>query len=130
MDAKEIVKNYYACFNAKDWNGMLALVSPEVRHEANQGGIYIGKEKFAAFVKRMEECYDEQLEEMVIMGEGDRVAAEFVVHGVYKLAEEGLPVANNQKYVLPAGAFLEVTDGLISRVTTYYNLPLWISMVS
>lgn len=130
MDAKEVVKRYYSCFNAKDWDGMLKLVSDEIRHESNQGGIYIGKDKFAVFVKRMEECYDEQLQDMVIMGEGERVAVEFVVHGIYKLAEEGLPDAKNQKYVLPAGAFLEVNDGLICRVTTYYNLSLWISMVS
>jgi hypothetical protein len=32
--------------------------------------------------------------------------------------------------VLPAGAFLEVHNGKITRVTTYYNLPLWIKLVS
>jgi len=59
-----------------------------------------------------------------------RVAVEFVVNGVYKQGEEGLPEARNQPYVLPAAAFLEVKAGKISRVTTFYNLPLWIKLVS
>jgi steroid delta-isomerase-like uncharacterized protein len=59
-----------------------------------------------------------------------RVAAEFLVHGTYKKAEAGLPEAKGQKYVLPAAAFLEVKNGKITRVTTYYNLEQWISLVS
>jgi hypothetical protein len=31
---------------------------------------------------------------------------------------------------LPAGAFLEVSAGLITRVTTYYNLADWLYQVS
>ena len=61
---------------------------------------------------------------------GDGYAAEFVVHGIYKKGEPGLPPAHGQSYILPAGAFLEVQQGKITRVTTYYNLPLWIQMVA
>jgi steroid delta-isomerase-like uncharacterized protein len=80
----------------------------------------------------MDEAYEETLTDMVFFSEplGRRVAVEFVVNGIYKQAEEGLPEAHGQSYVLPAGAFLELTDGKISRVTTYYNLPLWIELVS
>ncbi|RAJ97682.1 steroid delta-isomerase-like uncharacterized protein [Larkinella arboricola] len=132
MAALDVVKNYYECFNQKDWNGMLALVSPDIRHEPNQGEARIGIEKFTAFVHHMDESYDEKLTEMVFFSEpsGQRVAVEFVVNGIYKKAEEGLPAATHQTYVVPAAAFLEVTDGKISRVTTYYNLPLWIKAVS
>ena len=52
------------------------------------------------------------------------------VNGIYKKGEEGLPAAHGQKYVLPAAAFLEFRDGKITRVTTYYNLTLWIKLVS
>jgi hypothetical protein len=31
--------------------------------------------------------------------------------------------------VLPAGSFFEISDGRISRVTTYYNLRNWIRQV-
>lgn len=132
MTALETVKSYYDCFNNKDWKGMLALVHPEIKHQPNQGDERIGKELFTEFLKMMDECYEETLTEIVILGEAThkRVAAEFVVNGIYKKGDADSPAAHGQKYVLPAGAFLEVTDGLISRVTTYYNLPLWIKLVS
>ncbi|WP_353717311.1 ketosteroid isomerase-related protein [Dyadobacter sp. 676] len=132
MTALETVRQYYEAFNAKNWQGMLALLHPEVRHEANQGDVRIGVKKFTEFLKKMDEAYEETLTDMVFFSEPQdrRVAVEFTVNGIYKKAEEGLPEAHGQSYVLPAGAFLEVTDGKISRVTTYYNLPLWIELVS
>ncbi|MFY7910026.1 MAG: nuclear transport factor 2 family protein [Emticicia sp.] len=132
MTTLNTVKNYYDCFNNKDWQGMLALVHPEIKHQPNQGEERIGKELFADFLKMMDECYEETLTEIVLLSEptNNRVAAEFVVNGIYKKGDEDSPAAHGQKYVLPAGAFLEVKDGLITRVTTYYNLPLWIKLVS
>lgn len=132
MTSLEIVKQYYACFNNKDWAGMLALLHPEVRHEPNQGEPRIGIELFTEFLQHMDESYEETLTEMVFFDEptGERVAIEFVVNGIYKKGEEGLPEAHNQTYILPAAAFLGLKDGKISRVTTYYNLPLWIKLVS
>lgn len=111
---------------------MIELLHEEIHHDINQGSTQTGKENFIKFLENMDICYDEQLRDMVLFVgnvEG-RVAAEFVVHGIYKHADEGLPPAHNQAYVLPAGAFLEVKDSKIIRVSTYYNLPLWISLVS
>lgn len=132
MAAVDVVTTYYDRFNQKDWNGMLALVSPDIRHEPNQGEARLGLEKFTEFVHHMDDSYDEKLTDMVFFTEpdGKRVAVEFVVNGVYKKAEEGLPAATNQTYVVPAAAFLEVADDKITRVTTYYNLPQWIKAVS
>lgn len=133
MTALEIVKQYYDAFNRQDWEGMLTMVHPEVRHEPNQGEEpRIGIEKFTQFLRQMDVAYEERLTDMVFLSEptDSRVAVEFVVNGVYKKAEEGLPPARGQKYVLPAAAFLEVKEGKIARVTTYYNLTLWIKLVS
>jgi len=132
MAASDIVKQYYSSFNQKDWQGMLDLVHSEIRHEPNQGDVRIGKELFTEFLKMMDDSYEETLTDMVFFTEPNdaRVAAEFTVTGVYKKGEDDMPVAHGQTYVLPAAAFLEVKDGKISRVTTYYNLPLWIKLVS
>jgi steroid delta-isomerase-like uncharacterized protein len=132
MEAIAIVKQYYSFFNEKDWKGMQALLDDNIRHEANQGDTRIGLELFKEFQAHMEKCYEETLTDMVFLAEstGKRVAVEFTVNGVYKATDEGLPEAKGQKYVLPAGAFLEVENGKINRITTYYNLPLWTSMVS
>ncbi|WP_017730852.1 nuclear transport factor 2 family protein [Nafulsella turpanensis] len=133
MTALEIVQQYYNAFNREDWEGMLTLVHPNVRHEPNQSEEpRIGLVKFTQFLQHMDASYEEELTDMVFFTEdkGNRVAVEFVVNGVYKKAEAGLPPARNQQYQLPAAAFLEVKEGKIFRITTYYNLTLWIKLVS
>jgi steroid delta-isomerase-like uncharacterized protein len=102
-----------------------------VVHDVNQGGRETGKARFAAFLDRMNISYSEQLKNIVVMANdaGDRAAAEYVVHGVYKATDEGLPLAQGQTYILPGGAFFDVTHGRISRVSNYYNLEEWLAQV-
>jgi steroid delta-isomerase-like uncharacterized protein len=38
--------------------------------------------------------------------------------------------ARGQRYVLPAGAFFDIRDGRIARVTNYYNLQDWLRQVA
>jgi steroid delta-isomerase-like uncharacterized protein len=127
-----LLSRYYAAFNAGDHEAMLACLADDVAHDINQGERQTGKDAFRAFLARMDTTYGEQLKGIVLMtsADGARAAAEFVVHGVYKIADEGLPPAHGQSYVLPAGAFFEVRDGLIARVSVYYNLADWIAQVS
>ncbi len=127
-----LIRRYYDAFNAKDWDSMLACVSEDIRHDVNEGDRRGGKAAFREFLAKMNRCYDERLEDIVVMVDetGGRAAAEFVVHGRYLTADPGLPKANGQTYVLPVGAFLDVADGKIARVTTYYNLKDWIAQVS
>lgn len=132
MTSLEIVQDYYAAFNAKNWAGMLALVAPDIRHEPNQGEVRVGLEKFTEFLDMMDTSYEETLTDMVFFTEpsGQRIAVEFTVNGIYRQGEAGMPAAHGQSYVLPAAAFVEVSQEKITRVTTFYNLPLWISLVS
>lgn len=132
-DATEAMLNrYYAAFNAGDQEGMLACLADDVVHDINQGERQNGKDVFRAFLARMDAAYSERLDDIVVMtsSDGARAAAEFVVHGVYKQADEDLPPAYGQTYVLPAGAFFEIGGGLIRRVSVYYNLADWIAQVS
>lgn len=127
-----IVERYYAFFNAKDWPGMLACLADDVRHDVNEGAARGGKARFAEFLAHMDRCYDEQISDIVVMtnADGGRAAAEFIVTGVYKETDTALPPARGQGYLLPAGAFFEIRESLIQRVTTYYNLKDWIAQVS
>lgn len=132
MSAAALIRRYYDAFNAKDWDAMLACVADDIRHDVNEGAERGGKERFREFVAHMERCYDERLADIVVMvnEDGSRAAAEFVVHGTYLNTDSGLPEARGQSYVLPAGAFFEIRDGRIARVTTRYNLNDWIAQVS
>lgn len=126
----ETIERYFAAFNAGDIDGMLAELSPDVAHHVNEGVVRVGQDKFRAFCDHMSRCYRETLTDMVIFSNGDRAAAEFVVNGTYLVTDEGLPEARGQNYCLPAGSFFTLTDGKISRVTTYYNLADWVAQVS
>lgn len=125
-----LIARYYAAFNAGDWDAMVACLSDDVAHDINQGGRQTGKAEFRIFLAHMERCYKERLDDIVIMANGDRAAAEFTVHGEYLNTDEGLPPATGQRYTLPAGAFFEIADALIRRVTVYYNLPDWTRQVA
>lgn len=129
--ATALILDYYAAFNRGDWNAMLALLTDDVVHDLNQGARETGRDAFAAFLARMDRSYREQLRDIVVMTthDGARAAAEYVVHGEYLVADEGLPPARGQRYVLPGGAFFDLREGRIARVTNYYNLQDWIAQV-
>ena len=131
MPTTDLIDAYYAAFNAGDMERFLDLLTEDVVHDINQGERQVGKAAFATFMAHMNRCYRERLTDLVVMSEpnGRRAAAEFVVHGEYLASDEGLPAANGQTYQLPAGAFFEIRDGKVARVTNYYNLNDWIAQI-
>lgn len=128
----EILQRYFDAFNAGDTNGMLACLTDTVAHHVNEGQIRTGRAQFKAFCEHMSRCYSETLTDIVIFAspDGERGAAEYIVHGTYIATDSGLPEATGQSYCLPAGSFFSLENGLISRVTTYYNLSDWMRQVS
>jgi steroid delta-isomerase-like uncharacterized protein len=130
--AEMLIRRYYEAFNTGDEAQFLALLAVDVVHDINQGEREIGRDAFALFVRRMARCYHERIDDLMVMTEpsGERAAAEFTVHGTYLEADEGLPPAKGQTYVLPAGAFFVLRDGQIARVSNTYNLRDWLLQVS
>ena len=106
--------------------GLLRLSAPMTFATLHLGAV------IAAFMQRMDASYREQLQDIVVLAsqDGDRAAAEYVVHGEYLRDDEGLPPARGQAYVLPGGAFFDIRDDRIARVSNYYNLQDWIAQVS
>jgi len=127
----DLIRRYHEAFNRADWPSMLALLDEHVIHDLNQSGREVGRERFAAFLQRTTVSYDEQLKNVVVMANetGTRAAAEYIIHGVYKATDEGLPLAQGQSYAMPGGAFFEIADGRIMRVSNYYNLEDWLSQI-
>ncbi|EDP62516.1 hypothetical protein BAL199_13273 [alpha proteobacterium BAL199] len=126
-----LIHRYYEAFNRGDAEGMASCLADDVAHDVNQGARRSGVGAFREFCAHMARCYRERLDGLVILAteDGSRAAAEFMVNGAYLATDAGLPPAKGQTYRLPAGAFFEVRDGRIARVTTYYNLPDWIAQV-
>ncbi len=126
-----IVERYYDAFNRSDMQAFAALLADDVIHDINQGSREVGKEAFMDFMERMNVHYKELLTDIVVMwsADGRRAAAEFTVKGNYLKTDSGLPEARGQSYMLPAGAFFEISEGCITRVTNYYNLQDWVKQV-
>ncbi|MDZ4405768.1 ketosteroid isomerase-related protein [Prosthecobacter sp.] len=131
QQAATLIRNYYTVFNSGDRTAFLALLAEDVVHDINQGGTETGKTAFRAFLARMDRSYREQVCDLVVFADedGTRGAAEFFIEGEYLATDEGLPPANGQRYRLRVGAFFELRDGLVKRVTNYYNLEEWLRQV-
>lgn len=129
---KLVLEQYYQCFNAADYDGMLALLAEDVLHEPSQGEPRPGKRLFREFLQHMERCYKEQVHAPVIMvsADGTRAAAEFMLTGTYLQTDSDLPPASGQQYRLRVGTFFEFTNGRITRVSNHYNLPHWLHQIS
>jgi len=132
QDTIDLIQRYYKAFNAGDMQAFSDLWTDDVIHDVNQGGREVGKAAFHAFMQRMNGAYREHLTDIVVFAnaDGTRGAAEFVVNGEYLASDPGLPPAHGQKYRIPAGAFFDVRDGKVARITNYYNLEDWIAQVS
>ena len=131
-DVDELIRLYYEAFNRGDRPGMLRLLHEQVVHDINEGGSEIGLDAFARFLQHMDTCYAEQVEDLAVMVNEDsaRAAAEFYIRGEYRATDDGLPPATGQTYRLRVGAFFEIREGRIARVTNYYNLKDWLRQIS
>lgn len=130
--ATELVLTYYSAFNRGDWEGLLALLADDVVHDPNQAAREYGREAFATYLLRMHASCHEQLRDLVVLvaPDGDRAAAEYMMHGEYLGTESGQPAAHGQKYHLPGGAFFEIREDRIARVSHFYNHQAWLAQVS
>lgn len=126
-----LIANYYDAFNRHDVEAMLAHLAENVVHEPSQGAPRHGKAAFAEFLAHMNRCYREHVHEPVVLAtpDGSHASAEFRLTGDYIETEDGLPAARGQGYALRVGAFFDVEQGLIARVSNHYNLADWIAQV-
>jgi steroid delta-isomerase-like uncharacterized protein len=129
--SENVVRKYYAAFDAKDWDGMCALLTEDVAHDICQGGRQTGRAAFRKFLDHMDRCYAERTRNLVVMTApgGTRAAAEFDLDGKYLATDAPHPPARGQTYTLRVGAFFELRDGLIARISNHYNVADWAAQV-
>jgi len=127
----DIISSYYYTFNNGDLAKFASLLDENIIHDINQGKRVVGKREFLDFMYHMNSCYKETSTDLVVMysEDGSRAAAEFTIHGTYLKTDSGLPEAHGQTYILPVGAFFEIHQGKVIRVTNYYNLNDWLKQI-
>lgn len=129
---QSLLEQYYEAINSQDLETFLSLLADDVTHDISQGERQMGKSAFARYMQRKMGLYREHVFNIEIMTneDGSRAASEYTVLGVYLNTEEGMPAACGQTYRLPGGAFFEIEDGQISRVSNHYNLRNWLMQVA
>ncbi|MFZ4506704.1 MAG: ketosteroid isomerase-related protein [Fimbriimonas sp.] len=130
MITEELIQRYFDAFNRHDAEGLLATLSDDVIHDINEGPTEVGIEAFLKFKAHMDQCYREQITDLVIMTNGEHGAAKFTCSGEYLATDGNLPPATGQTYAIQAAAIFEVKDGKIQRVTSYYNLAEWLKAIA
>lgn len=128
----DLVQTYYQAFNEENLEKFISTLHPEVIHDICQGPTETGVGAFRAF---MELCFDickETAKDIVIITseEGKYAAAKLTIDGIYLKDVANYPPARNQKYTLPVHAFFEIKNGLIYRVSCFYNQKDWIKQVA
>lgn len=127
----KLIQQYYDYFNAGNLEAFMGLLDEQVIHDINQGETQLGKERFYKFMQHMQRCYDEKINQLIIMANenASQLATKFIVEGTYIATDGDLISANRQPYRLVGGAFFEIINQKITRVTSYYNMNKWLEQV-
>ena len=130
-DTASLIRQYYERFNSGDIEGFLSLLTDDVAHDLSQGPRETGKPAFRKFLEHMNRCYQERVRDLAVMVDetGRRAAAEFQLDGTYVATDGDLPPARGQNYVLTVGAFFEIRDGKVARISNTYNFKDWLRQV-
>jgi steroid delta-isomerase-like uncharacterized protein len=131
QNTEALIRDYYARFNKQDVESFLALLDENVVHDISQGGRETGKPAFRKFLEHMNRTYREEVRDLAIMVDttGMRAAAEFTLLGTYVATDGDLPPANGQRYTLNVGAFFEIKNGKVARISNHYNMKDWLRQV-
>ena len=134
--AEALIRAYYAAFNSGERDRFLALLAEDVAHDISGGAREIGREAFARFMRHMDRCYRERIDDLVVMTEptGTQAAATYIVHGTYIETDPALPpgtqAARGQTYVLPPAAFFRLRNGCVASVANHYRMEDWVAQIS
>ena len=127
-----LLERCFQAFNANDHAVLLTSLADDVALEVNQGAREFGRERFRWFLALRTRHFNDRVSDIVIMTDesGGRAAAEFTLRGRYVATAGDLPSAAGQSYSLAVGIFLEIDDGLITRVSAHFNMAELIAQLS
>lgn len=132
MKSHELIQTYYREFNKRDVTGLLKTLHPAVIHTSFAGNTEIGLEAFQKYILGVFDCVKETVSNVIILNsdDGKYAAAQVVCDGVYIKTAYNYPLARNQKYSVACHSFFEIKDGLIYKLSNYFNEKDWLAQIS
>ena len=126
-ETADLVQRFADALNASDLDAVDALLHEDVTFDLPGEGRAFGREAFRRVRMDRARHLDERMSDLAVMVDdhGGRAAVEYTLRGIYRETMAGAPPAENQSYSLSAGMFVEVDDGLITRVTAYHDPVEW-----
>ena len=116
----ELLERYFRAYNARDIDGLLALMHDQVIHDLQCSRREVGKQAFARFLATKHALYDEHVYNLTLLvhPDGGRAAAEYQVLG-FALGKGGRPPEPGGTYRVAAGTFFDIREERISRISSY-----------
>jgi|SRR6185295_9840740 len=107
-----LVRAMYEAFNRGDWDGVLALLSPEIEFETDprhpEAGVYRGKQRFRRLWEDIETPYEDTVVEPErFFAQGDRVVAFITIRR--------RPAGSGAELTIRIGELWTVRDGKLVR---------------
>jgi steroid delta-isomerase-like uncharacterized protein len=121
MSPTDIVRDYFECWNRRDWERARSLThsqyrftGPDGREQSWEAALAEGQMYAAAFP-------DSRFEIKSLRSDGDFVTTEFVATGTHKGELMGI-APTNKKVSLPGCAVIELRDGKVHRERGYMDM--------
>ncbi|PWV64623.1 nuclear transport factor 2 family protein [Plasticicumulans acidivorans] len=113
-----LIERLYAALNARDYESVRELLGSEFVYSDSAECRQLGKAAYLRELKQAAQHVREHFFELCVMcnSDGSRAAAEYTVLGVSLDGDEG------GNYRLIGGAFFELHEGLIQRISQHRNL--------
>ncbi|MBS0288168.1 MAG: nuclear transport factor 2 family protein [Proteobacteria bacterium] len=130
--SQKLIEEFYKHFNAKDLDKMYAMLSDNVQHEMNDGGMQKGKAAFVKMIQDSTKNYQENVDNVIYMvsDDGKHVATKFTFKGKYISTDESNIPAKGQSYQANAINYFDIENGKIVTAMCWYNHQDWIKQVS
>ena len=130
-ETRTLLRDYYSALNAQDMPAILDLLHDNVVHDLGQSRREFGKVAFARFMEHTKARCQKHIFDIEIMtnDDGSRAAAEFIILGSYLIDGQCPESTPGQTFRVPGGAFFEIHDGKIARISSYCGLQEWLAQL-
>jgi len=127
-----IVAQFIENYNEKQWRNLFNVLDKHVILEQNEIAVIQGIQAFDSFICKMTHAFDERLFDIHYYYSttcASKLSTQYQVEGYYKNGNFKRP-ANNQHYSITRYSFFEISNGKITKISTFFNRKKMIDQIT